>query len=394
MSTDQLKTKIIAEVDRHQSQLWKLGLKIHSHPEVGFHEVKAAEWLTAYLEENGFIVERGICGLPTAFRASYGKGSPAIALFAEYDALPELGHACGHNIIGVSAAGAAVAAKSAIDSFGGSVIVMGTPAEELYGGKVTMCECGAFDNLDAAMLVHPGTHDGATTEALACHGLEVQFYGKAAHAAAKPWAGINALEALIQSFNAINSLRQHIHPRARIHGIITAGGKAANVVPDYSAGTFLVRAHDEMYLEVLKQKVLNCFKAAGEATGARLEYKWDKVYYAPLCNNITLARVFTRNMRSLGRKYQLSDPDKSFGSTDFGNVSRLVAGIHPSVSIANPGEAVVHSPQFASAAASEAGKAALIDAVKALALTVLDLVADPSLVDKVRSEFYKSKSNS
>ena len=365
-----------------------MGLKIHSSPELGFQEVKAAAWLTQYLEENGFSIERGICELPTAFRGSYRQGKPAIAILAEYDALPELGHACGHNLIAGCAVGAAVASKPAIDRFGGSILVIGTPAEELYGGKVIMAERGAFDNVDMAMMVHPGVHDTATTQALACIGLEVEFFGKAAHAATRPEAGINALEALLQSFAAINSLRQHIKDKARIHGIITDGGEAANIVPAHSAGTFLVRAKDDAYLEGLKEKVLNCFIGAAIASGARLEYRWGKVRYAPLRNNLTLARLFRQNMQSLGRKMQLSDPNKGVGSTDMGNVSQIVPSIHPTVAIA-PVEVVVHSPEFASAAASEAGIRGLLDGAKALAMTVVDLVANPEIVIRIKQEFGK-----
>jgi len=386
LDTERLKASVIGEVDARRCQLCELSQKIHSNPELGFHEVKAADWLTQYLEENGFSVERGICELPTAFRGSYGQGKPAIAILAEYDALPDLGHACGHNIIAASAVGAGVASKSAIDRFGGSVIVIGTPAEELYGGKAIMADRGAFDNLDIAMMVHPGTHDAAITEALACQSLEVEFFGKAAHAASRPEAGINALEAMLQSFTAINSLRQHIEPKSRIHGIITDGGQVANVVPAHSAGDFLVRAADDTYLDELRQKVLNCFIGAATASGARLEYRWGDIRYAPLRNNLTLARLFRENMQSLGRKMQLSDPSKTFGSTDFGNVSQLVPGIHPSVAIA-PTEVVVHSPQFASAAISEAGIQGLLDAAKALAVTVVDLLANPETVAKVKDEF-------
>ncbi len=386
MDTKKLKTAVIGEIDSRRHQLRELSLKIHSNPELGFHEVKAADWLTQYLEENGFPIERGICELPTAFRGSYGQGKPAIAILAEYDALPDLGHACGHNLIAASAVGAGVAAKSAIDRFGGSVLVIGTPAEELYGGKVIMADRGAFDNFDIAMMVHPGTHNTATTEALACQALEVEFFGKAAHAAARPEAGINALEAMLQSFAAINSLRQHIKAKARIHGIITDGGQVANVVPAHSAGTFLVRAEDDAYLNELKQRVLNCFIGAATASGARLEYKWSNVCYAPLRNNLTLAQLFRQNMQSLGRQMPLSDPSKGFGSTDIGNVSQLVPSIHPFVAIA-PEEVVTHSPQFALAAASEAGSKGLLDAAKALAMTVVDLVANPEIVVKVKDEF-------
>ena len=388
MDIDQLKASIIGEVDNRRHQLSELSLKIHSNPELGFQEVKAANWLAQYLEENGFSVERGICELPTAFRGSYGKGKPAIAILAEYDALPDLGHGCGHNLIAGCAVGGGVASKQAIDQFGGSILVIGTPAEELYGGKIIMADKGAFDDIDAAMVVHPGTHDTATAQTLACQTLEVEFFGKEAHAAAIPEEGINALEAMIQSFTAINSLRQHIKDKARIHGIITDGGEAANVVPAHSAGNFIVRAEDDTYLDELKQKVINCFSGAATASGARLEYKWGEGRYAPLFNNLTLAQLFCQNMQSLGRNMKLSDPGKNFGSTDMGNVSQLVPSIHPSVAIA-PEDVLGHSPQFASAAASEAGISGLIDAAKALAMTVVDLVANPEIATKVKEEFYQ-----
>ncbi len=381
-----LKASVRDTVDAHCHLLSELSLKIHSNPELGFQEVKAAAWLTQYLEDNGFSVECGICELPTAFRGSYGQGKPAIAILAEYDALPKLGHACGHNLIAASAVGAAVASKPAIDQFGASILVVGTPAEELYGGKAIMADRGGFDNIDIAMMVHPGTHDAATTQALACVTLEVEFFGKAAHAAARPEAGINALEAMLQSFAAINSLRQHIKDRARIHGIITDGGEAANIVPAYSAGTFLVRAEDDTYLNELKQKVINCFVGAATAIGARLEYKWGDMCYAAMHNNLTLAQLFRQNMGSLGRKIQLSYPNRGIGSTDMGNVSQLVPSIHPSVAIA-PVEVAIHSDQFASAAASEAGIQGMLDAAKALALTVTDLLANPEVVARVKEEF-------
>ena len=389
MNVKKLKDSVIGEIEACRHQLRQLSLKIHSSPELGFQEVKAAAWLTQYLEENGFSIERGICELPTAFRGSYGQGKPAIAILAEYDALPELGHACGHNLIAGCAVGAAVASKPAIDRFGGSILVIGTPAEELYGGKGIMAERGAFDKVDMAMMVHPGVHDTATTQALACVGLEVEFFGKAAHAATRPEAGINALEAMLQSFAAINSLRQHIEDKARIHGIITDGGEAANIVPAHSAGNFLVRAEDDTYLDELKERVINCFIGAATASGARLEYQWGKVRYATLRNNPTLARLFRQNMQSLGRKMQLSDPSKAFGSTDMGNVSQIVPSIHPTVAIA-PVEVSAHSPEFASAAASEAGIKGLLDAAKALAMTVVDLVASPEIVIRIKQEFDKA----
>jgi len=385
-----LKASVIDEIDAHRDQLNELSLKIHANPELAFQEVRAVAWLTEYLQENGFSVKSGICGLKTAFRGSYGRGKPVIAILAEYDALPKLGHACGHNLIAVSAVAAGIASKPAADRFGGSIEVIGTPGEELYGGKVIMVNRGAFDGVDVAMMVHPGVLNTATTQFLACQTLEVEFFGRAAHAAARPEKGINALEAMLQSFAAINSLRQHIKDKARIHGIITDGGEAANIVPAHSAGNFVVRAEDDSYLDELKERVINCFTGAAMASGARLEYRWGEVRYASLRSNLTLARLFRRNLQSLGRKVHLLDPSNSFGSSDMGNVGQLVPSIHPSVAIA-PVEALVHSPQFASAAASEVGLRGLLDAGKALAMTVVDLVANPGIVARVKEEFRRGK---
>ena len=390
MNIEKLKAAVTGEIDAQRHQLSELSLKIHANPELGFHEVKATAWLTQYLEENGFSIERGICELPTAFRGSYGQGKPTIAILAEYDALPGLGHACGHNLIAACAVGAAVASKLAVDQLGGSILVIGTPAEEGGGGKVILADRGVFNNVDMAMMVHPGVYNVATTRALANQSLEVEFFGKAAHAAARPEAGINALEAMLNSFAAINSLRQHIKDKARIHGIITDGGEAANIVPAHSAGSFLVRAEDNTYLDELKERVLNCFIGAATASGARLEYRWGKTRYAPMRNNLTLARLFRQNMQSLGRRVQLFNPSSAFGSTDMGNVSQLVPGIHPTVAIA-PKDVLGHSPQFAEAAASEAGIRGLVDAAKALAMTAVDLVANPEIAVKVKEEFKQSK---
>jgi amidohydrolase len=381
-----LKASVVREIDSRRQQLQELSLKIHANPELGLHEIKAAGWLTQYLEESGVTIERGICQLETAFKAVYGQGKPAIALLAEYDALPEIGHACGHNIIAVSAAGAAVASKKAVDACGGTVMVIGTPAEESHGGKAIMAEKGAFDGIDAAMMVHPGMSDIATVKTLAVQSLKVEFFGREAHAASEPENGINALEAMIQSFNAINSVRQHIRSSARIHGIISDGGKAANVVPAYSAASFMVRAADLGYLEELKQKVLNCFIGAATASGARLEYRWDKVKYAPLRNNLALAELFRHNIELLGRNMVMGVPGGTFGSTDFGNVSHLVPGIQPLVAITTK-QARLHTREFMRAAGSEEAMKGLIDAAKALAMTVVDLLSEPANMQRVKEEF-------
>lgn len=382
----EIKTEIGRLVKEQRQQLIKLSLGIHDNPEPGFKEEKASSLLTDYLDVNGFHVERGIGGFPTAFKAIYGSSQPVIALLAEYDALPEIGHACGHNIIAASSVGAAVASKLAVDKFGGTVAVFGTPAEELFGGKIFLLQRGVFNGVDVAMIVHPGLRDAATNQALACIGLDVQFWGKAVHAAAYPEQGVNALEAMILSFNAINSLRQHVQDSARIHGIITYGGDAANVVPAHSAASFLIRAQDTNYLEELKEKVLKCLEGAALATGARLDYKWADVVYEPMRNNLVLAELFARNLEFLGRKVEPFESYFGFGSTDMGNVSQVVPAIHPSVAIVSP-NILLHSEEFALAAASESGHKGMLDAAQALAMTVADLLGDPQVFNRVKDEF-------
>jgi len=382
-----LKTEVRNRVEAQKQEFIQLSLKIHDNPELGFQERKASSWLTSYLEGNGFQVEKCVAGLPTAFRATYGQGSPRIALLAEYDALPEMGHGCGHNIIAASAVGAGVAGKLAIDNLGGSVIVLGTPGEEVLGGKIDMVKASVFEKVDIAMMVHPNTHNLVTTQALACISLDVEFFGKPAHAAAQPHKGINALEALILAFNGINSLRQHIKGEARIHGIITDGGEAPNIVPAHSAARFLIRALNNNYLDELKEKVLSCFKGASLTSGAKLEYRWGDRIYAPMKNNMTLARLFKQNLESLGCHTEVFDPRFGFGSTDMGNVSQVVPSIHPMVAIASPG-VLVHTPEFASAAASEAGHKGLLDAAKAMAMTVVDILGQPGILDEIKREFY------
>ena len=339
INTDKLKQATVRQIVTERPQLQELALKIHDNPELGLQEFKACEWLTQYLMQRGFNIERGICEMPTAFRATYGKGKPVIALLAEYDALPGVGHACGHNLICTIAVGAAVASKLAVDQCGGSILVIGTPAEENYGGKIVMARKGAFSDLDAAMLVHPDVTDIAVVPAIACQQMNVEFFGKSAHASANPAAGINALDAMILSFNSINALRQHIQSTARIHGIITDGGQAANIVPAHSAGEFYVRAADDDYLDELLQKVLNCFIGAAAATGARLEYKPDVLRYASMHSNMTLAQLYVRNMESIGREVKLSESKipLNVGSTDMGNVSWVTAAIHPMLAIAPKG---------------------------------------------------------
>ena len=385
MEIENLKLKAKDGVELQRQQLIQLSLNIHDNPELGFEEEKASAWLTGYLEDNEFHVERGIAGVATAFRATYGQGSPRIALLAEYDALPKIGHGCGHNIIAASAVGAAVGSKPIIDRLGGNIVVLGTPGEEVFGGKIDMVQAGVFKEIDVAMIVHPGVRNVVTMQALACTGVEAEFFGQPAHASAEPHKGVNALEATILAFTSINSLRQHIKEEARIHGIITDGGEAPNIVPAHSAAEFYVRAPDNEYLDELKSKVSNCFIGASTASGARLEYHWDDIAFDSMKNNETLAELFKQNLESLGRHVEAFNPEFGLGSTDMGNVSQVVPSIHPTIAIASP-EVLGHTPEFAAAAASEAGHEGLMDAANALAMTVADII-QPEMLDEIRQEF-------
>ncbi len=387
MELTALKAAVVKEIEAKGKLLSELSQRIHDNPELGLSEVKAASWLSDYLEQNGFNLERGSGGLATAFKASYGKGKPVVAFLAEYDALPGLGHACGHNIIAASAVGAGIAAKTAVDQLGGTIIVMGTPDEEKGGGKEVLIERGAFEGIDIALMIHPDVQDNAILKALACQGLTVEFFGKEAHAASSPETGINALEAMLLSFNAVNSLRQHLRSTARIHGIITDGGKAPNIVPAHSAASFQLRAEDDNYLGELKKRVTRCFEGAAVATGSRLEYRWQEVCYCAMKHNFTLAQLFQQNMESIERKVKISEEGTSF-STDMGNVSQIIPSLHAMVAIAPP-EIKHHTPEFAEAAVSQAGVKGLLDGAKALAMTLADLLADRENVERAREEFLK-----
>ncbi len=390
MDISELKNSVIKDIESHSAQLEELSLKIHDNPETAFKEKQAAEWLSGYLEQSGFTLERGICDLPTAFCAAYGKDGPAVAILAEYDALPKIGHACGHNLIATGAVAAGTASKIAVDALGGTVSVIGTPGEELTGGKAVMADRGAFDGIDAAMIVHPGGGNYVVMNTLACQTLEVEFFGKSAHASAEPELGVNALEAMIQSYNAINSLRQHIKDGARIHGVITDGGEAANIVPAHTAASFFVRAVDDEYLDLLKDKVIDCFTGAAIATGAELKFKWDDVRYAAMINNMTMARLFQDNMKTLGHDIPLGGNTTWGGSTDVGNVSRLTPTIQPLVSIA-PDDVLIHTPEFAQAAVSKNSLRSMLDAAKAMAMTLVDLLGNPDNLTAAREEFKRGK---
>ena len=386
------KSAIREAIDKLQPKLIDLSERIHRHPETKFEEYQASQWLSEAAEAAGFRVEKPIGGLETAFRASYsgsGKGPTVekltIAFLAEYDALPKLGHACGHNLIGAASLGAALGLREVMDKLPGSVQLIGTPGEEGGGGKVILAEAGVFDGVDVAMMFHPSRQTVLWKHSLARRKLFIEFFGKSAHAAAAPEKGINALDATIQTFQNINALREHVEESSRIHGIITHGGDAPNIVPDYSASLFYIRALDDDYCDELLDKVKNCARGASIATGARVEMEMQGAYKS-VRTNMALAQTFKANLETLGWEFDDIDPSKGIGSTDMGNVSHATAAIHPSLSI-GPEGLVGHSPEFAEAAASEGGQQAMIAAAKALAATAVDVLLRPSLLAAIRAEF-------
>jgi amidohydrolase len=389
---ESLKEQAAADVDRRRKELIGLSLQIHANPEIAFEEHQSAAALAGFLEANGFAVERGICQIATAFRATAGSGKPRVAILAEYDALPGVGHGCGHNIIGTASCAAGIALRSLIEETGGTLMVIGTPAEEAAGGKVYMAARGAFEGLECAIMVHPGNRNTAVAFALACLELDVEFHGKAAHAAARPEAGLNALDAMVAAFVNIGLLRQQIRDSARIHGIITEGGQAVNVIPHHTAAKLLIRSEDDEYMDnVLKAKVLGCFEGAAVATGCELKYRWgEDSRYKAMRTNHALADAYRANAEALGRQVVDQESHRSMGSTDMGNVSTIVPAIHPSIAIA-PQHVPVHTVEFRELAASEAGHQGLIDSAKVLAMTAIDVLVDGELRKRMREEFRSSK---
>jgi amidohydrolase len=385
-----MKAEIWREIDRLSEDLWDLALRIHANPELGFEEYKASAWLAEALEKGGFRVERGAGGLPTAFRAVHPaeKPGPRIAILAEYDALPELGHACGHNLIAAIAVGAALGLAPFKARLPGALLVIGTPAEEGGGGKIKLIQAGLFRDVDAAMMVHPADQTVVDRGSLAITEVKIEFHGKAAHASSEPEKGINALDAVIQTFVALNALRQHIREGSRFHGIITHGGVKPNIVPEYAAALFYVRAPENTYRDELVEKLRKCAEGAALATGARLVFTKVGHEYKAIRPNKTLARVFGRYLGELG--YPPEEPKGGMGSTDMGDVSWEVPAIHPYIRIC-AGEIPGHSREFAEAARSEAAKAAMIAAAKAMAATCWELWTDPELFREVQEEFRQGR---
>jgi amidohydrolase len=387
--TVELKRAVCSAVDAMRVELIEISRAIHAEPELAFHEEKAAARLTAAVERHGLPITRGAYGLKTAFASEFGpKDAPRVAIVAEYDALPGLGHACGHNLIATSALGATLALAKLDDRLPGCVRFLGTPAEEAGNGKELMARAGAFQNVDAAMMMHPSDYNRLNGKVLACAYLEVTYHGKAAHASSRPYNGINALDGLVVAYQAIAALRQHIKPTERVHGIITDGGSAPNIVPERAAGRFFVRAETAKDLAVLRARVVACFEAGAQASGARLELASLEPDLLDMIHNMPLCQAFQRNAEALGRVFiPLDHPAYGrAGSTDMGNVSHYVPAIHPNLAAA-PADCVIHNAEFARWAGSEMGDQAAIDGAKALAMTAVDFFTDAHLRAEVAGAF-------
>jgi amidohydrolase len=365
-------------LERAREQLIALSHRIHAHPEVGFEEERAAGWLCDDLADAGFTVTRGVGDLPTAFVARAGHGPLHVAFCAEYDALPGIGHACGHNMIAAMAVGAAAAAARVADDVGLTVSVIGTPAEEGGGGKILLLDRGVFAGVHAAMMVHPAPMDVVEQPFLACAQFEVRYTGKEAHASAFPERGINAADALTVAQTAIGCLRQHIRQTDRIHGIITHGGDAPNVVPAHTSAHYIVRSRTLDELDDIRAKVERCFQAGALATGSSLALSEDHLPYAEMKPDVEIAASYRRNVEALGRSLPDLGPflERMAGSTDMGNISLAMPSIHPMIGIESL-PAVNHQPEFTTYCATPIADRALMDGALAMAWTAIDLATDP-----------------
>jgi len=380
---------LIARVDAARDDLLGLSHAIHERPELGFEEHFAVACLAEAAERAGFRVEVGVGGLPTAFAARAGDGpGPHLVVCCEYDALPGIGHGCGHNIIAAAGLGAGLALREEAERFGARLTVLGTPAEELgRGGKIRLLEAGVFAGVDAALMVHPSVADVGWAPHIACERIVVRMHGRAAHAAAAPWDGVNALDGVVAGYTGVAMLRQHLRPGEKVHGIITHGGDAENVVPERAEAVFQVRAPTLDRLDPLVARVMGCFDGAAAQTGCRLETR-PLGRYAELRYNEPLASAYRRHGERLGRRFldPAIIPLSVAGSTDMGNVSHAVPALHAMIEIADldvPG----HSEAFREAAASARGDRAVLDGAKALALTAAELWRDPDLLDRARTAF-------
>jgi amidohydrolase len=388
---DGWKARIRTAVDELRPQLLATSHDIHANPELLFKEHRASARLADELEGGGLRVTRGAGGLATAFRAELdgGEPGPTLAILAEYDALPGIGHACGHNIIATSALGAGLALARSGQRFPGRVLIIGTPAEEGGGGKILLAQAGVFDDVDASFMLHPSRSDMVRRSSLASSRVELVFHGKASHAAGAPDLGINALEAVIQTFVGVNARRLQMRADARVHGIITHGGDAVNIIPARASARFSVRARDRAYQRQLVTMLRQAAVAGATSTGARLEWVETRGYDNTVPNP-TIADVMARNMAAVGRAVIEPAPNERMGSTDMGDISQILPAVHAYFAIV-PESIANHTVEFAVAAASPAGDAAVVDGAATLAMTAADLLTEPSLVAQAKAEFDRQR---
>lgn len=382
---ESVKRRIAQEIRNLHPRLIEISHEIHAHPELLFEERFAAALLAGELEKEGFSVQRGVAGMETAFVGSFGQGKPKVGFMAEYDALPQIGHACGHNLIAVWALGAGLALKRALPELQGTIQVIGTPAEEGGGGKVILGDEGVFRGMDTILMIHPLDISYPTRPLLGIKSCKVEFFGQSAHASASPDKGINALDALLQVFFSLNAMRQMVKSTCRIHGCITHGGVAPNIIPDYSCGQFMLRAMDQDYLEELDRRFRNIVEAAALATGARFEIT-PGICYGAMASNPTLVDLVQQNMTELDIEYEVSTATDGIGSSDVGNVSQLVPTLQPYLQICPRGIAI-HSPRFTEFAAGEQADRAIASGCNLLARVAAEVLLDPETRQKVRAAF-------
>lgn len=388
-----LKQRVCDAIDARSDMLRATSREIHEHPEIAFQEFHSATTLSECLRSEGLEVEMPAHGLQTAFTSEFGRdNAPVIGIIAEYDALPGLGHACGHNLIGTSALGAALGLAAIADQLPGKVRLIGTPAEEGGGGKVLMAREGAFEGLSCAMMVHPADRNLQSFSLIAACRLTATFTGATAHAAAEPERGINALDALVLAYNGISMLRQQIPADHRLHAIITEGGVATNIIPDRAVGEFGIRAPTRRQLALLRERVEACIRAGASATGASVAIERDPIEYHDLLINTPLEKAFRSNAEQLGRLFDdlQSLETGATASTDFGNVSQMVPAIHPMIAAVPPGTAF-HTVEFATEAISPAALDAMLDAAKAMAMTAIDVICDENARMAMETAFEKEK---
>ena len=378
------KEKARAAVEAAREKLVEVSLDIHAHPELAMKETYAAKLLGDTLEAQGFKVERAAYGFETAVQGTWGEGPVTIAYLMEYDALPGIGHACGHNLIATAGLGGALGLKGAVSPADVRLVVLGTPAEEDIGGKQLLLDRGAFAGVDAALMVHPAPVEIADPYMFGVYSVYVTYQGREVHASVAPEAGINALDGLVTAYQAVAQLRQHIRRDARIAGVITEGGVASNVIPDKAVGKFEVRALQPQYMEDLKVRVEACFNAGAMASGASVKIVWSPFGYDPMNNNATLAALYKANAEALGRKF-MDVPLQSSGSSDMGNVSWAVPSIHPTFRIG--AFALNHTAAFAEVAATDAAHDNMIQVAQALAMTGVDIALAPAVVDAAKNDF-------